>query len=79
MLEIWVWGLVLCGSLLEIDYEEEEDKKEGDFSLFAPIFKNIWQYVIVLKQYRFVPLFRNSILLKSSFSKNSIGRKSSIL
>ena len=30
---------------------------------------NIWQYVPILKLYRFVPLFRNSILVKSSFNE----------
>ena len=45
------------------------------FQPFIPIFKNIWQYAHVLKLYKFVPLFRNLILLKSSYAQSNIKKK----
>ena len=35
---------------------------------FAPIWQKIWQYAPVCKLYKCVPLFRNSITLKSSYA-----------
>ena len=49
----------------------------GDFGILPLIFKKNWQYTLVCKLYRGMPLFRYSITLKSSSIKYSIRRKSS--
>ena len=51
--------------------------KIGRFWHFTLNFFKNWQYVLVCKLYRGVPLFRYSIILKSSSIKYSICRKSS--
>ena len=49
----------------------------GDFGILPLIFLKNWQYTLVCKLYRGMPLFRYSITLKSSSIKYSIRRKSS--
>ena len=49
----------------------------GDSGILPLILKQNWQYVPVCKLYRSMPLFRYSIILKSSSIKYSICRKSS--
>lgn len=49
----------------------------GDSGILPLILKKIWQYAPICKLYRSVPLFRYSIILKSSSIKYSICRKSS--
>ena len=41
----------------------------GILAFYPLFFLNIWQYAHILKLYKFVPLFRNLILLKSSFNE----------
>ena len=47
----------------------------GESGILPIFFKKIWQYVPVFKLYMDVPLFQNSILSKSSYTRSKLKKE----
>ena len=72
----WTWMSVLWWRLLcPSSTSRYTGLIYGDSTILPIFFKKNWQYALVSKLYRGVPLFRNLILSKSSYARSNFKKK----